>query len=394
MNLQHLEYLIEIENCGSISKAARRLFVTQPYLSRILKEVESEYGITVFTREKTGITPTDSGRLFLDMARDLLDDAGNFQRIFRERADHYRLRVSACTCSHPNDAFIRMVKSIPDIPLRFSYRESSPRIVIGDVYSNRADVGVLMYLAHTRSQIEELLSFRHLEEHFLFSSRAQLFCREDHPILKEKDSLTMEKICQYNFALYPVEAGNARALESVYNNMDLNFINWNQIRQIVYVESRSASIRCSCAPTISASGSCRSWTRRKIIISYPFRCRTASCPQKKGVPIISAAISSPKERSFPRLPGHTLPFWNSAMARILIISDRCLRPKKAWKKSGGWRKRIKPQGCRKKAGSQLPFCGSPFGSLFYSILFTSSVSSAPIFSDLASASSMEVPFTP
>lgn len=42
MNLQHLEYLIEIENCGSISKAARRLFVTQPYLSRILKEVESE----------------------------------------------------------------------------------------------------------------------------------------------------------------------------------------------------------------------------------------------------------------------------------------------------------------------------------------------------------------
>ena len=139
---------------------------------------------------------------------------------------------------------------------------------------------------------------------------------------------------------------------------------------------------------------CRFWTRRKIIISYPFRCRTASCPQKKGVPIISAAISSPKERSFPRLPGHTLPFWNSAMARILIISDRCLRPKKAWKKSGGWRKRIKPQGCRKKAGSQLPFCGSPFGSLFYSILFTSSVSSAPIFSDLASASSMEVPFTP
>ena len=125
MNLQHLEYLIEIENCGSISKAARRLFVTQPYLSRILKEVESEYGITVFTREKTGITPTDSGRLFLDMARDLLDDAGNFQRIFRERADHYRLRVSACTCSHPNDAFIRMVKSIPDIPLG-SHTEKAP----------------------------------------------------------------------------------------------------------------------------------------------------------------------------------------------------------------------------------------------------------------------------
>ena len=39
MNLQHLEYLIEIENCGSIYKAATRLFVTQPYLSLIHKEV-------------------------------------------------------------------------------------------------------------------------------------------------------------------------------------------------------------------------------------------------------------------------------------------------------------------------------------------------------------------
>lgn len=103
MNLQHLEYLIEIENCGSISKAARRLFVTQPYLSRILKEVESEYGITVFTREKTGITPTDSGRLFLDMARDLLGTDGRqlSKGSSGNGPNHYRLRVSACTAPTP-----------------------------------------------------------------------------------------------------------------------------------------------------------------------------------------------------------------------------------------------------------------------------------------------------
>lgn len=57
MNLQHLEYLIEIENCGSISKAARRLFVTQPYLSRILKEVESEYGGSQSLPVKRPVSP-------------------------------------------------------------------------------------------------------------------------------------------------------------------------------------------------------------------------------------------------------------------------------------------------------------------------------------------------
>ena len=55
MNLQNMEYLIEISNCGSISAAAKRLFVTQPYLSKVLRETEKEYGLTIFTRGKNGI---------------------------------------------------------------------------------------------------------------------------------------------------------------------------------------------------------------------------------------------------------------------------------------------------------------------------------------------------
>ena len=55
MNLQNMEYLIEISNCGSISAAAKHLFVTQPYLSKVLRETEKEYGLTIFTRGKNGI---------------------------------------------------------------------------------------------------------------------------------------------------------------------------------------------------------------------------------------------------------------------------------------------------------------------------------------------------
>ena len=47
MNLQNMEYLIEISNCGSISAAAKHLFVTQPYLSKVLRETEKEYGLTI-----------------------------------------------------------------------------------------------------------------------------------------------------------------------------------------------------------------------------------------------------------------------------------------------------------------------------------------------------------
>ena len=53
MNLQNMQYLLEISDSGSLSAAARRLSVTQPYLSKVLRETE-KYGITIFTRGKQG----------------------------------------------------------------------------------------------------------------------------------------------------------------------------------------------------------------------------------------------------------------------------------------------------------------------------------------------------
>lgn len=52
MNLQNMEYLIEISNCGSISAAAKRLFVTQPYLSKVLRETEKSTGSQSLPAEK------------------------------------------------------------------------------------------------------------------------------------------------------------------------------------------------------------------------------------------------------------------------------------------------------------------------------------------------------
>lgn len=239
MNFQNLEYLIEISNCGSISAAAKRLFVTQPYLSKVLRETEKEYGLTIFTRGKNGIIPTESGRLFLDMSRDLIEHAKHFKTTFKEHSEAYRLRVSSSSCSHSSDAFIRMVNSLADTPFRFFYREMTGNEVIEDVYTNRADIGFIMYPAHKADKIQELLTFRHLEARPLFQSPTQFFCRVGHPILKELDNLTPEKLYQYNFVLYPSESTKTRAAESVYNDETLQLIHWNRISQVIYVNSRA-----------------------------------------------------------------------------------------------------------------------------------------------------------
>ena len=54
MTLQQLKYIIKIVETGSISAAAKEMFVSQPSLSKAVMELEDELKITLFIREKTG----------------------------------------------------------------------------------------------------------------------------------------------------------------------------------------------------------------------------------------------------------------------------------------------------------------------------------------------------
>lgn len=84
MNIQDLEYIAAIADFGSISKAAKELFVAQPSLSKCVRKLEREFDIIIFERTK-GITVklTPEGALFLEMAREMLTSQDRFQERLR-----------------------------------------------------------------------------------------------------------------------------------------------------------------------------------------------------------------------------------------------------------------------------------------------------------------------
>lgn len=73
MTLQQLRYIIKIVECGSITEAAKQLFITQPSLSAAVKELENELGIEIFYRSNKGITLSSDGSEFLSYARQIAD---------------------------------------------------------------------------------------------------------------------------------------------------------------------------------------------------------------------------------------------------------------------------------------------------------------------------------
>ncbi len=67
MTLQQLKYMIMVAEKGSITEAAKELFISQPSLSGAIKEVENEAKITIFNRCRAGVALTTEGWSFWDM---------------------------------------------------------------------------------------------------------------------------------------------------------------------------------------------------------------------------------------------------------------------------------------------------------------------------------------
>lgn len=61
MTIQQLQYVLEIARCGSASRAAKNLFLSQPNLSSAIKNLEQELGFPIFERTSAGMKLTPAG---------------------------------------------------------------------------------------------------------------------------------------------------------------------------------------------------------------------------------------------------------------------------------------------------------------------------------------------
>src|SRR6201993_4322750 len=75
VELRHLRYFVAVAEMENVSRAALKLHVSQPALSRQIRDLEDEIGFSLLERTAKSVRLTDAGRAFLDNARALLQNA-------------------------------------------------------------------------------------------------------------------------------------------------------------------------------------------------------------------------------------------------------------------------------------------------------------------------------
>lgn len=210
MTLQQLKYADAVAACGSVSEAARRLFVTQPTLTESIRALEEELRIAIFTRSNRGITVTREGDEFLASTRQILDDAARITEKYTGKA--VRRPQFAVSCQHyafAVEAFMEVVKGNDAASYDFTLRETVTSEIIDDVARHRSEIGVI-YLSHRNERaISKILKKEELTFEELFVSRPHVFIGRNHPLATKTDGIAPEELDAYPFMSFEQGLENA-----------------------------------------------------------------------------------------------------------------------------------------------------------------------------------------
>ncbi|WP_075578909.1 LysR family transcriptional regulator [Acidaminococcus massiliensis] len=138
MTENDLEKIIAIFEEGSMAKAAQKLFITQPALSKSLAKVEKELGEVLFIRSNNGLIPTYAGKYFVEKAYQIM-------KLYED------VRVEFCELNHMRKGTLKLGSAerigallLPELLKKFSARYPNIQIDIVEENSHTLEEKLLM----------------------------------------------------------------------------------------------------------------------------------------------------------------------------------------------------------------------------------------------------------
>lgn len=176
MDFREFRYMIAVADCQSITKAAAKLYVSQPSLSHLIARVEQELGLKLFDRTAYPIRLTYAGERYVDTARKILMLDDDMRREFMDISEGRKGRITVGIPTERGGYMLsgiltRFKKEFPGIEV--SVLEGSSELLIDSVLKGQTNFII----------IPETQKVPELEQELIY--REELFFIAGHEMVKE-----------------------------------------------------------------------------------------------------------------------------------------------------------------------------------------------------------------
>ena len=199
MILQQLKYVITVAETGTITEAAKKLYISQPSLTNAIHDLEKEMNVEIFHRTNKGIDISKEGEDFLGYARQVLEQAAILEDKYKNGSGGKKqFCVSTQHYSFAVNAFVDLIQQYGQEEYDFSLRETQTYEIIEDVAKMKSEIGILFLNEFNEKVLRKLMKANDLEFHPLFTARPHVFISRRHP-LADHTIITNEELEAYPY---------------------------------------------------------------------------------------------------------------------------------------------------------------------------------------------------
>ncbi len=215
INLNLLKYFYEVANTKNITKASNNLLVSQPAITKSIKELEKEFNTKLLERNKKGVIPTKEGEILYNYIKEMFKDLGStINAIEKHKANRNYLYIGATTTNFLElikDALKEFKRNYPNIHIDIVLEEMN-------VLESRAKLGKLDILI--KNDYEFMEGFKKIKSFDITDKFVA--SRSSFSELQNK-KLVLDEILDYPLVLLGPNTHGRRNFDSYLKQHKINF---------------------------------------------------------------------------------------------------------------------------------------------------------------------------
>ena len=197
MNLLHMKQAMVVAKCGSLGKASEELLIAAPNISRSIKELEADLGITIFDRTQNGMKLTPEGEEFLEFAKSILGQIDQVENYYKKgHPKKQTFSISVPRASYICEAFAEFSKYLSKDAAEVFYKETNSQRTINNMLNHDYKLGIVRYAENYDMYFKTMLEEKGFNYELITEFTYKIIMSKDSPLAK-LDTISSDDLVDY-----------------------------------------------------------------------------------------------------------------------------------------------------------------------------------------------------